>query len=526
MLKKIIAIQDIFIVFIATCYLLIFFNAQNFAFLHFIADNFINYFYEIIIVFSLLNIVFLLLSFSSLLLKITLSTIFFCSVIYLYTLNKFGTILDENLISNALLSIGHVTEIIDNSLFFYFFCFAVLPSFLLLKINLQKTNYKIKISIIIFFVLIIGSVIGFDSTHIFTRATHRYSPVNYVSSSIIYLQRFSHNLKAVKNRIDITKKIKFDYQKTLPNLNVVLVIGESLRADHLQIYGYNQKTTPNLAKINNLLKFKVLADFNLTSPSVNSLLSHRLKAEYIDIPPETSIISVFKKFGFETYWYSSQSSKEFGNGILNILGIESDYAFYKDHLLQNNPVAYDETLLPYTESIDKQKNNFIILHTFGSHIRFHDRYPSTFEIFSPTCQKTPSSCQKQELINAYNNTVLYTDYFLNKLFQQFNNTNTIIFFISDHGQFLGEENIYGNGNNNSNSNIWKQAHTVPMFIYASPKIWQNKFFQQKLLKAQKNTSNANLNQDIFFDTVLDCSGFSSDLLSRNLSVCGDIFKQF
>jgi KDO II ethanolaminephosphotransferase len=526
MFKKITVAQDFFVIFLATCYLLIFFNTQNFAFSHFIIDSFKNHFLEIIVVFCLLNVLFLLLSFSSLLLKITLSAIFFCSVIYLYVFNKFGTILDENIISNALLSMGHVSEIIDNSLFSYFFFFAFLPSFLLLKTSLQKTNYKIKIGMIILFLLIIGSIISFHSKHIFATATHRYAPVNYFSSVIIYLQRFSHNLKAVENRIDITKQIKFDYQKTLPNLNIVLVIGESLRVDHLQIYGYNQKTTPNLAKINNLLKFKVLADFNLTSPSVNSLLSHRLKAEYIDIPPETSIISVFKKFGFETYWYSSQSSKEFGNGILNILGIESDYAFYRDYLLKNNPIAYDETLLPHVELIDKQKNNFIILHTFGSHIRFHDRYPNAFEIFRPACQKTPSSCQKQELVNAYNNTVLYTDYFLSKLFQKFNNTNAIIFFISDHGQFLGEENIYGNGNNNTNSQVWKSAHTVPMFIYASPKIWQNKFFQQKLLKAQKNTANKNLNQDIFFDTVLDCSGFSSKLLSRNLSVCGDNLKQF
>lgn len=522
MIKKITTAQDVFIVLLATCYLLLFFNTQNFAFFNFIADNFKNNFFEIIIVFCLLNILFLLLSFSSLLLKIILSLIFFCSVIYLYALNKFGTILDENLIANALLSIGHTNEVIDNSLFSYFFFFALLPSFLLFKTSLQKTNYKIKITIIAFLILVISSIITAKSKHIFTKAIHHYAPINYFSSLVIYLQRFSHNLESVENRINITEKIKFNYQKNLPNLNVVLVIGESLRADHLQIYGYNQNTTPNLAKINNLLKFKVLADFNLTSPSVNSLLSHRLKSQYIDIPPETSIISVFKKFGFKTYWYSSQSSKEFGNGILNILGIESDNAFYRDYLLKDNKIAYDETLLPHIEAIDKQKNNFIILHTFGSHMRFHDRYPSTFEAFRPACQKAPSSCQKQELINAYDNTVFYTDYFLTTLFEKFNNSNTIVFYISDHGQFLGEENIYGNGNEDNQSNTWKQAHTVPMFIYASPSIWQNKFFKQKLLQAQKNSSNQKLTQDIFFDTVLDCSGFTADLLSRNLSLCNTL----
>ncbi len=522
MLKKFYKISDIFIVFVASFYLLFFFNTKNFAFLDFILDNSINKFTEFTCAFCLLGAIFLLISFSGLLLKIVLSLLFFCSVIYLYALNKFGTILDENLIANALLSIGHVDEIIDNSLFSYFFFFAFLPSFLLFKTQLQKINYKIKIATIVVFLLIITGLIASYSKTIFTTAIHRYAPIDYLSSVVIYLQRFSHNLEAVKNRVDVTEKIKFDYQKNIENLNVVLVIGESLRADHMQIYDYQQNTTPKLAKINNLLKFKVLADFNLTSPSVNSLLSHRLKAEYIDIPPETSIISIFKKFGFETYWYSSQSSKEFGNGILNILGIESDHTFYRDYLLKNNPIAYDETLLPHIENIDKQKNNFIVLHTFGSHIRFYDRYPADFAVFQPVCHKAPSDCNKQELLNTYNNTVLYTDHFLTKLFQQFNKTNTIIFFISDHGQFLGEENVYGNGNSNNDSEVWKQANTVPMLIYASDSLWQNKFFQQKLLQAKKNVSKPNLTQDIFFDTVLDCSGFVSDLLTRNLSLCGKL----
>jgi len=460
--------------------------------------------------FAILASIFLFLS-NVIIIKIVAIISLFCSAIYLYCLNKFGVILDENIIANALLSIGHVDEIIDFSLLIYF-GIAIFVAIIVAVIPVYKSKYKIK-----FFCCCLLIIIYAFSQNMLQKVLINYSPFNYYSSVFIYLQRFHNHLNTVKNRQDLTKQIKFSYEQKSKNLNVIVILGESLRADHMQIYGYNKQTTPQLSKVDNLLKFKVLADFDLTNPAINSLLSHRLKAEYIDIPPEKSAISVFKHFGFDTYWYSAQSSKEFGNGILNILGIESDFAFYRDYLKKDGDgQVYDQDLLPHLQSLlNSTKNNFIILHTFGSHIRFHDRYPSEFAYFLPECKSSPKECSQTSLINSYDNTVLYADDFLAKTIKMLENTNSIVFFISDHGQFLGENGIYGNGGAKIQPNI----HTVPMLIYASKSIWQNKFYQQKLQSATKKITANNLTQDIFFDSLLDCVGIDSDLFNRNLSLC-------
>ena len=101
------------------------------------------FFAEILAIFLILSLTFTLLSFCPLLLKIFFIITFFFSTIYLYALNKFGVIFDETIISNAMTSLGHLNEVVDWSLLFYFLFFAVLPIFLLFKIPTTKSKFKL-----------------------------------------------------------------------------------------------------------------------------------------------------------------------------------------------------------------------------------------------------------------------------------------------------------------------------------------------------------------------------------------------
>ena len=97
--------------------------------------------------------------------------------------------------------------------------------------------------------------------------------------------------------------------------------------------------------------------------------------------------------------------------------------------------------------------------------------------------------------------------------------NAILFYISDHGSFLGENFIYANGSNNDSD---AKAHNVPMIIYFSEKLQKNKHYKSKFLKAKSNQDKA-LNPDYFFDSILDCSLIESSLIrNRKFSVCSDI----
>ena len=303
-------------------------------------------------------------------------------------------------------------------------------------------------------------------------------------------------------------------------MKIVLVIGESLRADHLEIFGYNRHTTPNLLAKKNLLKFRSQAFYPVTTPAITDLLSHRLNSQFMDIPPEKSIVDLMKNLGFRSYWYSMQSSKQFGTEMLNIMAMEANEYFFRDRIRNDFPEnknLYDENLLPYFSKIIKNnEKSFIILHSFGSHTHYFERYPKKFQ---DECKKNLKSCSKEQIFNSYDNSILYTDYFLNEVMKMVDQSNAIMFYISDHGSFLGENGVFANGNIDE---VNGDAHIVPMFVYFSEKILISNYLKQKFLNA-KNNQDKLLNHDYFFDSVLDCSGIKSDLInSRKLSVCSKI----
>ncbi len=520
--KKFTSFQELSLITISSLLLILVYNFKTIEsrFSLYSPEETLIFLSEIIIAFLTTFLFFFILSWNKKLLKSALITIFILSTISLYILNKFGIIFDEIMLANAFTSVGHVSEVIDYSLAVYLLLGAALPAFFIIKINLQTTKIKTKLivwaAIIVSFATIYLELPKDSASKIF----NSYSPINYFGSTYKFYQRFHGNLKQAKSRVDLDKFYNFDYEKKLDDLNVVLIIGESLRADHLHLNGYERQTTANLEKIKNLLNYQARASFNTTTPSVTSMLSGRTKANFVDIPPEKSIISVFKNLGFKTYWYSAQSSKEFTNGMLNIMAAETDDYFFVDKLqtsLKANQKVYDENLIPFFDkALNSSGNKFIILHSFGSHIRFNERSPENYKIFKPECIGLPSSCTKELVANSYDNSVVYTDYFISSAIESLKNTNSILFYASDHGIFLGENNVYANGNSNQ---IDDKVHIVPMFIYMSDSVLKNKSYQQKFAAAKSRINAKNLSHDNLFDSIIDCSGIKSKILERNLSLC-------
>ncbi len=482
--------------------------------------NLIIFLSEILITFCTIFLSFLIINFNQKLLKIFLTILFFLSTVSFYILNKYGTIFDEVMIANSLSSIGHINEVIDYYLTFYLLFGAIIPSIFVAKINISNVKIKTKLLALFIITACLGSCILIAKKETTKQIYTSYSPINYLGSFYKYFQRFHSTQDKVKTRIDLDKIYDFNYNKELENLNVVLILGESLRADHLHINGYKRQTTPNLEKIKNLLNYQVKASFNTTTPSITSILSHRTKADFIDIPPEKSIISVFKNLGFKTYWYSAQSSKEFGNGMLNIMARETDDYFFIDRIrttLKSNQKVYDEHLLPFFYKILPNKGNkFIVLHSFGSHIRFNERSPEKFKIFRDECIGLASSCEKPLVINSYDNSVFYTDHFISSVISSLKDTNSILFYIADHGVFLGENNIYANGNSDQ---IDEKIHMVPMFIYMTDSVLKNKNYHKKFINAKSKIGTKNISHDNVFDSIMDCVAIKSNSLKLDLSLC-------
>ena len=483
--------------------------------------------YSLFIVFLACFILLISLSFSHKILKIFLVILLFFSTINLYIRNKYGYILDEIMIANALDSLGHINDATDYNLIINLLFFSIIPSIIIIKIKFHKNNFKIKSFSILLALILIGILIIFSPKFITNYAVNSISPSSYISASYRYYQRFRDARLISKNRQSLTKFYNFSQQniteKKQDDLKIILVIGESLRADHLEIFGYNRNTTPNLSTKKNLLRFRSQAFYPITTPSVTDLLSHRLNSQFMDIPPEKSIVDLMKNLGFKSYWYSMQSSKQFGTEMLNIMAMEADDYFFRDRIhndLPDHKNLYDEDLLPYFSKIIKNnEKSFIILHSFGSHTHYFERYTDSYRKFIDECKTNLKICSQEQIFNSYDNSILYTDYFLNEVIRMVDQSNAIMFYISDHGSFLGENGVFANGNIDE---VNGDAHIVPMFVYFSEKILKNNYLKQKFLNA-KNNQDKLLNHDYLFDSVLDCSGIKSDLInSRKLSVCSRI----
>ncbi len=317
----------------------------------------ISFFYgflALLLIFLFTNSLLVLLSFSHKILKISLIILLFFSTINLYVQNKYGYILDEIMIANALDSLGHIDDAIDYNLFLYFGFLTIIPAIILCILKLKKTSYKNKLFAMIFDLIIALTLIISLPKSVINFAINTISPSSFITSSYRYYQRFSSASIIAKNRQSLTNFYNFNYVDKIKDnkneLKIIVVIGESLRSDHLQLFGYNRLTTPNLAMRKNLLKFRSQAFYQVTTPAITDLLSSRLNSEFMDIPKEKSLVDLMKNLDFKTYWFSMQSSKQFGTEMLNIMAMESDEYFFRDRIrmyFPNRSNLYDADLLPY-----------------------------------------------------------------------------------------------------------------------------------------------------------------------------------
>jgi glucan phosphoethanolaminetransferase (alkaline phosphatase superfamily) len=236
---------------------------------------------------------------------------------------------------------------------------------------------------------------------------------------------------------------------------------------------------------------------------------------------ETTFITVFQKLGFRTSWLATQSIMKYLKGYTTkTIYDESEFLLLPggNVLLPMN--AHDELLIPYFDQIlAKGDKNLIVLHTSGSHWNYEFRYPPAFAKFTPGCadklinKRDPSSCTPEGLINAYDNSIIYTDHFIAEIIERLKGKNSLLIYASDHGQFLGEHNKFMHGNLEATE---PEQYNIPIIVWMSEKY---KALNPEAYKNIKSRLHSKLTHDYIFHSVLDCSGIESDIIDKNLSIC-------
>ncbi|WP_302233363.1 phosphoethanolamine transferase, partial [uncultured Duncaniella sp.] len=221
----------------------------------------------------------------------------------------------------------------------------------------------------------------------------------------------------------------------------ILVIGETARADNFGLFGYSRDTTPLLSSTEGLITYpKAFTQSNTTHKSVPMLLSAASAEDYNRIYREKGIITAFKEAGFHTTFISNQRPN---HSFIDFFGKEADsWEFLKEELPESANVPDGDMTGLVKKILDGgHMREFIVLHTYGSHFKYRERYPHDIAEFLPDEASEATPDNRCSLINAYDNSILYTDRFLHTLITELKESRTEsgLIYASDHGENIFDD---------------------------------------------------------------------------------------
>lgn len=304
----------------------------------------------------------------------------------------------------------------------------------------------------------------------------------------------------------------------------VMVIGETSRACNWSLYGYPRQTTPGLSRCEGLVAFPyVLSESNTTHKSVPMLLSPVSAGDYDSLYYRKSIVTAFKEAGFHTAFFSNQ---RYNHSFIDFFGMEADVCrFIKEESPVSGGNPSDAELLKLVADVLKDGNEkqFIVLHLYGSHFNYRERYPLGQAVYLPDTPADAEAKYKNSLVNAYDNTIWFTDRFLSELagMLKMHGGDAAMLYTSDHG-----EDIFDDGRllflHASPVPSYYQIH-VPFLVWLSedyrrnhPAIWQA--VQDNRLKNVSSSAS-------FFHTMLGVGGIGTSYRNDSLSVAGNLFRE-
>jgi lipid A ethanolaminephosphotransferase len=298
---------------------------------------------------------------------------------------------------------------------------------------------------------------------------------------------------------------------------VVLVIGEAARSENFSLYGYDRPTNPLLSESGAIALKDTIACSTYTTASLRCILS----------PEDTSspfaknlepLPSYLYRYGADVVW----RARNWGEPPLHV----TDYQRVGElkAICNRTDCDYDGALLAgLSERIESSTQNkiFVVLHQKGSHgPSYNAEYPRRFQVFKPVCDSVElQKCTHESLLNAYDNTILYNDYFLNEVIRLLSNmgdTPTLMMYISDHGESLGEYGLYLHGTPFSIApDVQKD---VPFIVWMSPA-----FIAQKGISVARIEAQAHHSQLDVFHSVLGAFGVRSDVYDSRLDIFSDAY---
>lgn len=382
--------------------------------------------------------------------------------------------------------------------------FALIISIAFVYIRFKKIRSISISSRIICSVFFIAAIVMLNTLPATKRLIANHIPYNIYYVTANYIEE-NKSINQFRESLSENSECEAD------SLTVIFVIGESLRADHLGLNGYTRNTTPKLSALENITSLpNVYSKYTYTNISLPHIMTRSDTINEDIAYQERSFIDIFKACGFETSWLANQESAYTYVYFMN----EADTLIFTNP----NKSSYtfdkwlDEDLIPHYLNCLKQEKEkkLVILHTIGSHWWYNSHYTDEFAKFRPVIKsKIISSNTGEEMINSYDNTILYTDNFLANLIEPLKDQNAILIYLSDHGESLGE-----NGK-------WLHAVDNPPVHYPASFVWLSDTYIDKYPEKQKaltyNKGNR-ITTGYLFHSILDGALIKTPYLDKKSSI--------
>ena len=296
------------------------------------------------------------------------------------------------------------------------------------------------------------------------------------------------------------------HQPNLPPL-LVFVLGETARSQNFSLNGYGRDTTPLLAQENITSFTHVKSCGTSTAESLPCMFSHLSRTEFNAREHEyENMLDVLQRAGYGVIWIDNQSGcKSLCDRIpsLRTASLNQPAHCASGECRDTIMLAEVNSQIAKLSSAQRQRGVVVVMHQMGSHgPAYYKRTDPAFKKFTPECTDTAlSQCERSTVINAYDNTIVQTDFFLSQVIAwlktQEKTHTTAMLYVSDHGESLGEKNLYLHGLPYSVAPA--EQTTVPLITWLSPSFEHFRRVKTSCLQGQRHQP---LSHDNLFHSML------------------------
>lgn len=462
--------------------------------------------------------------------KPLLGGLLLCTAAVSYFMNQYGVLIDQDMVRNALQTDrAEVGDLLTVNMALTVLLLGALPCWLLWRLPVvyrpgwRRLGRRLAHLGMATLALVAIAAVGYqDFASLFRN--HRelrlaLAPLNYLQASSAYLRKATAKPQPLQ-------QIGLDARQTAAGHGkprvLVLVVGETARADHFALNGYARPTTPELAARDDIVNYPDAWSCGTeTAVSVPCMFSARPRAQFDTdrARHEENLLDVLQRAGLKVLWVDNNSGcKEVCNRVDTQLRYDAQNPAYC-----RDGECFDDILLDGLpgQLAALKGDAVIVLHQKGSHgPAYYKRYPPAFERFQPVCRTSElQQCARGDIVNAFDNTIAYTDAFLARtlrLLEQHTAVDSSLIYLSDHGESLGENGLY--------------LHAAPYLLAPDAQkhipmlAWFSSGWRQRdgeALACLKARAGQRYSQDNLFHSVLGLMGVSTQLYQRELDMFAD-----